>query len=698
MSLSQESIPETPSEGRSPQDPNDFPKNGEDDDQRVDDSATPPESPSAPEPPALCPPEPWGSAWRAAYARGGHARAGDSIGSAAHGRVVVVATDGPVTLVRRSAGWEKCALLLTGAQGREWSARADAWADSRLPIDLARQMLECVDAALSSLPHYRGMSLLPRGTRLDATGLLADTHHRLAQQVVRLRADPMLAPRLDAALDRLDCLSQETRGALLGDDAAASDAELSGWETDDDEQPSGDETEDDARDLEAGISHLDIVDPSAAEPTSAAVDGERVAEPSELVVESRGGRYGLRTTRVDSPIAPVVSVSANHGRGERERVARPPREDVESLEEPHGVRVTPLDSAAAPGGRVSVDATTPRLTDDQTRGEQERVARPPREDVESLEEPHGVRVTPLDSAAAPGGRVSVDATGAPRTGQCGRAKRVDSARSALDKARDELRAGAAHAPATNEHDQLTTHAANLLRAATVAAREARLAAALGDETTRRQAEERARTLRREHKLTTHTARAARETSGFVLVSRGAARASGSHVAVGDARTCMPDAVWVALRSLGIQVTNGAVRRALPGTIDSDPSILQATEYCDDAHGVSLERRPALEGSERSLFACRHGLFLLCLDLECDSHDQGVVTERHMVCFDAGRREVCDNEPRAPVYRVTESDVVDNAAARRVFIAMFPGARRIYTRRIYEALANNRTAKRPRESL
>ena len=645
MSLSQESIPETPSEGRSPQDPNDFPKNGEDDDQRVDDSATPPESPSAPEPPALCPPEPWGSAWRAAYARGGHARAGDSIGSAAHGRVVVVATDGPVTLVRRSAGWEKCALLLTGAQGREWSARADAWADSRLPIDLARQMLECVDAALSSLPHYRGMSLLPRGTRLDATGLLADTHHRLAQQVVRLRADPMLAPRLDAALDRLDCLSQETRGALLGDDAAASDAELSGWETDDDEQPSGDETEDDARDLEAGISHLDIVDPSAAEPTSAAVDGERVAEPSELVVESRGGRYGLRTTRVDSPIAPVVSVSANHGRGERERVARPPREDVESLEEPHGVRVTPLDSAAAPGGRVSVDAT-----------------------------------------------------GAPRTGQCGRAKRVDSARSALDKARDELRAGAAHAPATNEHDQLTTHAANLLRAATVAAREARLAAALGDETTRRQAEERARTLRREHKLTTHTARAARETSGFVLVSRGAARASGSHVAVGDARTCMPDAVWVALRSLGIQVTNGAVRRALPGTIDSDPSILQATEYCDDAHGVSLERRPALEGSERSLFACRHGLFLLCLDLECDSHDQGVVTERHMVCFDAGRREVCDNEPRAPVYRVTESDVVDNAAARRVFIAMFPGARRIYTRRIYEALANNRTAKRPRESL
>jgi hypothetical protein len=167
-------------------------------------------------------------------------------------------------------------------------------------------------------------------------------------------------------------------------------------------------------------------------------------------------------------------------------------------------------------------------------------------------------------------------------------------------------------------------------------------------------------------------------SGFTLATRGSVRAAGGAVASGDARTCLPDAVWVSLHLLGVKVNQKSLREALPATESEDPNMQQVEEFCM-THGVSLEYRPSLCLSPVGLFRQEEGVYLMVLELLTPS---GAV-DFHAVVYDATTGQVLDNEPAAKVPVVDDTDRESNHNALLVFKQLFPRALKIKMTQVYK---------------
>ena len=72
------------------------------------------------------------------------------------------------------------------------------------------------------------------------------------------------------------------------------------------------------------------------------------------------------------------------------------------------------------------------------------------------------------------------------------------------------------------------------------------------------------------------AAAEEEDGGFTLESRGFVRAAGEAVAVGDDRTCLPDALWICLTACGKRIKLIAVRKSMVHRDEnSDPTYAMA---------------------------------------------------------------------------------------------------------------------------
>jgi hypothetical protein len=167
--------------------------------------------------------------------------------------------------------------------------------------------------------------------------------------------------------------------------------------------------------------------------------------------------------------------------------------------------------------------------------------------------------------------------------------------------------------------------------------------------------------------------------GYTLLTRGSVRAAGGVVAIGDDRTCLPDALWVMMHLLGVKVSQQMLRKMLHATELSDPNIAQAREVCN-YHDVSFEYKPALCLSPAGLFRQREGAFLVVLELVTPSGD----TDFHAIAYDAGAGRVLDNEPGGRVPVVDDDDRVSNQQALLVFKQLFPRALKIMMTRVYKA--------------
>jgi hypothetical protein len=167
--------------------------------------------------------------------------------------------------------------------------------------------------------------------------------------------------------------------------------------------------------------------------------------------------------------------------------------------------------------------------------------------------------------------------------------------------------------------------------------------------------------------------------GYTLTTRGAVRAAGGVVAIGDDRTCLPDALWVMLHLLGVRVSQQMLRAALHATLMSDPNIAQARDFCI-TKGVSFEYKPALCLSPAGLFRQREGAFLVVLELVTPGH----TVDYHAIAYDAGAGRVLDNEPGGRVPVVDDDDRISNQKALLVFKQLFPRALKIMMTRVYKA--------------
>jgi hypothetical protein len=167
--------------------------------------------------------------------------------------------------------------------------------------------------------------------------------------------------------------------------------------------------------------------------------------------------------------------------------------------------------------------------------------------------------------------------------------------------------------------------------------------------------------------------------GYTLTTRGAVRAAGGVVAIGDDRTCLPDALWVMMHLLGVRVSQQMLRAALHATLMSDPNIAQARDFCI-TKGVSFEYKPALCLSPAGLFRQREGAFLVVLELVTPGH----TVDYHAIAYDAGAGRVLDNEPGGRVPVVDDDDRISNQKALLVFKQLFPRALKIMMTRVYKA--------------
>jgi hypothetical protein len=188
---------------------------------------------------------------------------------------------------------------------------------------------------------------------------------------------------------------------------------------------------------------------------------------------------------------------------------------------------------------------------------------------------------------------------------------------------------------------------------------------------------RARKLEKQRKKARTKEKSAEE--GYTLTTRGSVRAAGGVVAIGDGRTCLPDALWVMLHMLGVRVSQPMLRAALHATELSDPNIAQARDFCI-TKGVSFEYKSSLCLSPAGLFRQEEGVYLVVLELLTPSH----TTDYHAIAYDAVTGRVLDNEPGGRVPVVDDVDRVSNQKALLVFKQLFPRALKIMMTRVYKA--------------
>ena len=160
-----------------------------------------------------------------------------------------------------------------------------------------------------------------------------------------------------------------------------------------------------------------------------------------------------------------------------------------------------------------------------------------------------------------------------------------------------------------------------------------------------------------------------EDGGFTLESRGFVRAAGEAVAVGDDRTCLPDALWICLTACGKQIKLSAVRKSMPSQ-NSDPTYAMAKSIALQ-YGMQLAHISRLKASPAGLFNCDCGIFLVRLRIECATG-----TDYHYVAYNAQTGRIFDNERYAKVPRVEAIDKRNNKRATKVFFQLFPKAKEI----------------------
>ena len=109
-------------------------------------------------------------------------------------KFLVMWTQCPVIFARRVYDG-RCLFMLTGTTsecqtGRlPWTMQALLWINTAISHhcpELSRWLLERLEDNLCAAPHYQPPHPWLRATRIDADGLLADTHRRLADQIQKL--------------------------------------------------------------------------------------------------------------------------------------------------------------------------------------------------------------------------------------------------------------------------------------------------------------------------------------------------------------------------------------------------------------------------------------------------------------------------------------------------------------------------------
>ena len=160
-----------------------------------------------------------------------------------------------------------------------------------------------------------------------------------------------------------------------------------------------------------------------------------------------------------------------------------------------------------------------------------------------------------------------------------------------------------------------------------------------------------------------------EDGGFALKAKGTVRSEGGVLAVAkageEARTCLPDAMFVLLSTLLVCLKLEAVRAAFE--TDGDPNHALATAFAR-AHGVAMVHQPQMTNSPKTLLRARSGIFLVRLRISVGEDD-----DYHYVVYDADRALVIDNAPHVPVAEIDDGDRQDNKSAIGAFYHYFPNA-------------------------
>ena len=167
-----------------------------------------------------------------------------------------------------------------------------------------------------------------------------------------------------------------------------------------------------------------------------------------------------------------------------------------------------------------------------------------------------------------------------------------------------------------------------------------------------------------------------EDGGFALQARGQVRREGFFVPVGEARTCLPDALFAAMRATNpsLKLKQGDVRSALAASASSDPSFSMAKEFATQ-HGMDLHYEREIN-NPAALFRRRQGAFLAQLQISTAAG-----TDNHYVAYLAAAGYVIDNEAGAKVPLVDGSDRTSNKQAIKVFKQLFPRASSIFLRAV-----------------
>jgi hypothetical protein len=174
-----------------------------------------------------------------------------------------------------------------------------------------------------------------------------------------------------------------------------------------------------------------------------------------------------------------------------------------------------------------------------------------------------------------------------------------------------------------------------------------------------------------------------EDGGFTLESRGLVRAAGEAVAVGDDRTCLPDALWICLTACGKQIKLSAVRKSMVHRDEnSDPTYAMAKSTALQ-YGMQLAHISRLKASPAGLFNYDCGMFLVRLRIECATG-----TDYHYVAYNAQTGRIFDNERYAKVPRVEATDKRNNKSATKVFFQLFPKAKEIWVDAVSVAQINS----------
>ena len=163
-----------------------------------------------------------------------------------------------------------------------------------------------------------------------------------------------------------------------------------------------------------------------------------------------------------------------------------------------------------------------------------------------------------------------------------------------------------------------------------------------------------------------------EDGGFALLARGEVRRQGVFVPIGNERTCLPDALHVAMKNAkpSIQVRQNDVRAALMGTVAADPTFQMAKTFVSQ-YGLDLQYERELN-CPKALFERRHGSYLVQLQISTLAG-----TDYHYVAYLSQTGYVVDNERGAKVPMVVDTDRRSNKQALRVFRQLFPRATGIF---------------------